>query len=121
MSDAPIKSDTHCVHTVPLGFPCRECAPAEKSIMQLIREHGRRYCGHEGCDVCATVRKHGGWQEDPPNPYAEITRLKALIKAAEKTKHHDSEGEYAECPWCHAEGDFHADECPAFTYDGEVR
>jgi ATP/maltotriose-dependent transcriptional regulator MalT len=47
-------------------------------------------------------------------------RLRALIKAAQwAAEHHDSEGV---CPWCER-GSLrkHADTCPAFTPEGEVR
>lgn len=69
------------------------------------------------CDDPATairfIESARDWYED------EIVRLRALVKDAERVDGY--------CPWCgccpnYSGGDItHADDCPAFTPEGEVR
>lgn len=51
----------------------------------------------------------------------EVRRLRGLIRRGE----HAAGDEYEECAWCWihicAPGARHADDCPAFTPDGEVK
>lgn len=51
---------------------------------------------------------------------AEIERLRGLIKNAEYTDTGYSAGVYT-CNWCFEEHPKHAENCPAFTPDGEVK